>query len=77
MQPLIYARQIDGLDNTSVPDLRAESVSAGTLQTADTGASTWDATLCEEDVVTQRAWGSETSTETPDFEKLYSRYFEM
>ena len=67
-----YAQQINGLDNTSVPDLRAESLSAGISQTADT-----DATVCGEDVVNQRAWGSGASTESPDFEKLYTRYFEM
>ena len=60
-----------------MPDFRAESVSAGISQTADTDASNWDATPCGEDVVTQRAWGSGASTETPDFEKLYTRYFEM
>ena len=70
-------QQINGHENTSVPDLRADSVSAGISQATETDASTWDVTYCGEDVVTQEAWGMGTSSETPDFEKLYSRYFEM
>ena len=73
----INDRQIDGHESTSLPDLCADSVSAGISQAIETGASTWDATHCGEDVVTQEAWGMGTSSEPPDFEKLYSRYFEM
>ena len=54
--------------------LRVDSMSAGISQTLENDSSAWDATRCGEDVVTQ---GMETSIETPDFEKVYTRYFEM
>ena len=69
----MYNQQIDGRDE---PKSRADSVSASISQTTETvtraTTSAW-----EQNVLSQDAWGMGTSTETPDFEKLYTRYFEM
>ena len=68
----MYNPQIDGRGDSSVPESRADSVSASMSQSTETSISAW-----EENVLSQDAWGMGMSTETPDFEKLYTRYFEM
>jgi hypothetical protein len=70
----MYKQQIDGRDDTSAPESRADSVSASISQSTETGTST---SAWEGNVLSQDAWGMGVSTETPDFEKLYTRYFEM
>ena len=72
----MYNPQIDGRDDSSVPESRADSVSASMSQSTETGTST-STSAWEENVLSQDAWGMGVSTETPDFEKLYTRYFEM
>ena len=72
----MYNQQIDGRDDTSVPESRVDSVSASISETTETGTST-RTSAWEENVLSQDAWGMEVSAETPDFEKLYTRYFEM
>ena len=74
----MYNQQIDGHDDSSAPESRADSVSASMSQSTETGSSSSTSTSAwEENVLSQDAWGMGVSTETPDFEKLYTRYFEM